>query len=203
MNKKDLPEWVKRYDRKGVTFRRKTDDCYFMVAVKSERVPGRKYPVLRQTYLGAVYSDRGFVPTQQESSSEFSLVECGLSHFIYANFRRDLMRSAFNSGAKEADGKIRAAIVLFLYGTIDDVTITLSAVSVGHEDEISAVKDGRSVANLSKVISRLLGERIGDEKDLRDLVSILRQSMADRRKPEFSGYPEKAEKILRKWGDFE
>ena len=202
MNKNDLPQWARKYDRKGVTFRKKPDGSFALIEVKSHRVPGKKNPAVSQTYLGTVYSDRGFVPAFREAESSSRLLECGLSHFVLSNFRGDLVRAAFNSGPEEADTKVRAAVLLFLYGRIDDVTLALSAVSLGHEEGIRKVKDGKSVLSLSRAIPKLIGERIRDRDDMEDLLLILRQSMADRRCPEFSGYPEAALRIMERWGSF-
>ena len=56
MKKELLPDWARKYDRKGVVFRKK-GDVFVMVEVHSHRVPGKKYPVVEQIYLGTVSPD--------------------------------------------------------------------------------------------------------------------------------------------------
>lgn len=163
---------------------------------------GQKYPVLDQTYLGTVSERDGFSPSNERAKTDDVLLECGLSHFVMANFRRELLRSVFNSSPDLADNKIAAAIVLFLYGAITPRTVRLTCVAYGREDVIVRLGSSSlpSLDNLRKRIESLFRERFGDENDRNDLICILRQEMSDPRSREFSGYTEDARKIMEKYG---
>lgn len=192
MKKNDLPAWAKKYDGKGITFR-KRGDSFALFRVSSHREPGKKYPVVEQTYLGTV---------SEKAKTNDVLLECGLSHFIMANFHRDLLRSVFNSAGDLADNRIAAAIVLFLYGAITPRTVRLTSVTKGREDTVIRLGSSSlsSLENLRKRIENLFRERFGDENDRNDLICILRQEMSDPRSREFAGYTEEAGKIMEKYG---
>jgi hypothetical protein len=198
MKKELLPDWAKKYNRKGVVFRKK-GDVFVMVEVHSHRVPGKKYPVVEQIYLGTVSPD-GFSPKGSSASSSDTLMECGLSHFILANFHRELTRSIFNSGDKDmTEGRIRAAIVLYLYGAITDITIGLTAASIGYQDAIAKVASSRTIRSICKKIDDLIMKSFPDDERRISVTSMLRQCMADRRNPVFSGYPDDVKMLL---GDY-
>lgn len=201
MKKNDLPAWAKKYDGKGIAFR-KRGDSFAVFRVSSHREQGKKYPVLDQTYLGIVSERDGFSPSNEKAKTDDTLLECGLSHFVMANFHRDLLRSVFNSSPDLADNKIAAAIVLFLYGAITPRTVRLTSVTHGREDTVLRLGSSSfpSLDNLRKRIENLFTERFGDENDRNDLICILRQEMTDPRSPEFSGYTEEARKIMEKYG---
>lgn len=201
MKKNDLPAWAKKYDRKGIAFR-KRGDSFAVFRVSSHREQGKKYPVLDQTYLGTVSERDGFSPSNERAKTNDVLLECGLSHFVMANFHRELLRSVFNSSPDLADNKIAAAIVLFLYGAITPRTVRLTCVAYGREDVIVRLGSSSlpSLDNLRKRIESLFRERFGDENDRNDLICILRQEMSDPRSREFSGYTEDARKIMEKYG---
>ena len=173
-----------------------------MFRVSSHREQGKKYPVLDQTYLGTISERDGFSPSYEKAKTNDMLLECGLSHFIMANFHRELLRSVFNSSHDLADNKIAAAIVLFLYGAITPRTVKLTSVTQGREDTVLRLGSSSlpSLENLRKRIENLFREKFGDERDRNDLICILRQEMADPRSPEFSGYTEEARKIMEKYG---
>ena len=203
MKKNDLPAWAKKYDGKGIAFR-KRGDSFALFRVSSHREHGKKYPVVEQPYLGTVSEKYGFSPSNERAKTDDVLLECGLSHFIMANFHRELLRSVFNSSPDLADNKIAAAIVLFLYGAITPRTIRLSCVAHGREDTVLRLGSSSlpSLENLRKRIENLFTEKFGDESDRNDLICILRQEMADPRSPEFSGYTEEARKIMEKYGGY-
>ena len=201
MKKNDLPAWAKKYDGKGIAFS-KRGDSFAVFRVSSHREQGKKYPVLDQTYLGTVSERDGFSPSNERAKTDDVLLECGLSHFVMANFHRELLRSVFNSSPDLADNKIAAAIVLFLYGAITPRTVRLTCVAYGREDVIVRLGSSSlpSLDNLRKRIESLFRERFGDENDRNDLICILRQEMSDPRSREFSGYTEEARKIMEKYG---
>lgn len=201
MKKNELPDWAKKYDGKGITFRKK-GDTFIMLRVSSHREKGKDYPVLDQTYLGTVTEKDGFSPVNEKARSSDELVECGLSHFILANFHRDLMRSVFNSAPDKAETKIAAATVLFIYGAITERTVRLTDASAGREEEILALGNSSkvSIENLAKRIGNLFRERFPDDTDRNDLICMLRQEVRDPRGTGFGGYTPGITEILEKYG---
>ena len=173
-----------------------------MFRVSSHREHGKKYPVVEQTYLGTVSEKGGFSPSYEKAKTNDALLECGLSHFVMANFHRELLRSVFNSSGDLADNKIAAAIVLFLYGAITPRTVRLTSVTDGREDIVLRLGSSSltSLENLRKRIENLFRERFGDDDDRNDLICILRQEMADPKSREFAGYTEEAREIMEKYG---
>ena len=201
MKKNELPNWVLKYDATGITFRKK-GDTYLMIKVSSKRVPDKKYPVLLQEYLGTITEKDGFTPSKEKAKSNDFLLECSLSHFIMANFYDDLLRASFNSNKKLAESKIKAAIILFIYGVITPLTIRLSTISIGCEEEIEklSLSSINTISNLSKRISNLFKEKITDEVDRINLICLLKQGVVDPRNTDFTSYNEKVLEILKKYG---
>ncbi len=202
MKKNELPDWVLKYDGKGITFRKK-GDAYLMIKVSSKRVSGKNYPLLSQEYLGTITEKDGFIPTKEKAKSSDFLVECCLSHFIMANFYGDLLSSLFNTNSKFAEAKIRASIILFIYGTITPLTIRLSIVSLGYEEEIEKLSslNLNSITKLSTRISSLFKQTFSDETDRENLICLLKQGLIDSRTKKFTSYNERVLEILKKYGD--
>lgn len=199
MKKNELPDWAKKYDGKGITFRKK-GDSFLLVRVSSHREKGKSYPVVDQTYLGTVTERDGFTPSNERANSSDTLIECGLSHFVMSNFHDDLQRSVFNSDAEKAKTKIAAAIVLFLYGDITGRTVRLTSATVGMEDTVLMIWPSSkvSVEKLAKRIGTLFAERFHD--DAHDLICMLRQEMCDPRGVGFRGYTDEVQEMLKKYG---
>ena len=199
MKKNELPEWAKKYDRKGVTFRKK-GESFALLEVSSERVEGKKHPVLRQKYLGTVTRE-GFVPARH-APGKVRMLECGLSHFILSNFTRVLTRACFNSSAKFAAPKVAASVVLFLYGQVTPVTVSLTMATKDMEQDVLSAAENSPVvvARLRDRISALLKERIKDERERTDLLAVLRQVQVFEDTPGFPGYPEQAAQIMERNG---
>lgn len=202
MKKNELPNWVLKYDAKGITFRKK-GNTYLMIKVSSKRVTDKNYPILSQEYLGTITEKEGFTPSKEKAKSKDFLLECSLSHFIMANFYDDLLRASFNSNKKLAESKIKAAIILFIYGAITPLTIRLSTISIGCEEEIEklSLSSINTISNLSKRISNLFKEKITDEMDRVNLICLLKQGVVDPRNTNFTSYNDKVLEILKKYGD--
>ena len=50
---KVYPEWVQKHRRKGTTIK-KVGNNYYLYKHSSKRVPGKKYPVPVDTYIGRI-----------------------------------------------------------------------------------------------------------------------------------------------------
>lgn len=171
----DYPEWAEKYRGKGRTIR-KVRDGYGLYECTSTYSPGQKYPKSRQTYLGMITEKDGFIPKksedQQTSHSSYYL-EYGLSHFIMANFKRDLMRSSYNA----TEDLIIFGIIYFLFGDFDEVFIRFTYLTHGKKEELSdRVAKGIAVNRLKTVsnkIEKLLELKIPNDRDRNVLTRLL------------------------------
>ena len=74
MKKNDLPAWAKKYDGKGIAFR-KRGDSFAVVRVSSHSEQGKQYQVLKKTYMGRVTERDGFSPKEERAKKDDSLLE--------------------------------------------------------------------------------------------------------------------------------
>lgn len=174
--KNQYPDWVEKYREKGKTIRR-VRDGYGLYKCTSVYDPNAKYPKSKQEYLGMITEDRGFIP-KKSTSSHPVYIEYGLSHLIWKNFKRLLIRSSFNGD----EHVVRLGIIMYLFGRTDDTTIPLSFISDGYEDVLTErllSTDIKRIERLSSKIDRLLHEKIRDESDRILLESSLRNCVMD------------------------
>lgn len=193
------PDWVEKYRTKGRTIR-KVRDGYGLYECTSVYVKGQKYPKSVQKYLGMITEKDGFIPKNPVNSTD-PFIEYGLSHFILANFKRDLERSVYNASSEI----IRLGIIFFMFGSIDPSLIASTYLSCNCLERLSErAAGGVSVTRLKSVsnkIGSLLEEHIPDERDRLVLVRLL--SLAVVRKDGNPGkviYPGEAQKIAERYG---
>lgn len=58
-----FPDWVQKYKEPGKTIK-KIGDGYYLYKATSHRVPGKKYPVSEQQYLGRI-TENGFIDARK------------------------------------------------------------------------------------------------------------------------------------------
>ena len=83
-NAKVYPEWVQRQKTKGTTVK-KVGNNYYLYKHSSKRVPGKKYPVPKDTYIGRITPDgieAGSVKKIPVDSSEVIVKELGFSRAV-------------------------------------------------------------------------------------------------------------------------
>lgn len=149
------PEWAEKYREKGRTLR-KVRDGYGLYQCTSQYVKGQKYPKSVQTYLGMITEKDGFIPKRSLTAPKVFL-EYGLSHFIMANFKRDLERSTFGASPE----LLRLGIIYYLFGSINDTFIRSTYISHGMEEELiqryeKGVSSRRLTTLSNKIESSLL-----------------------------------------------
>jgi hypothetical protein len=122
----NMPEWVKKYKTKGTTIRYiENSKQYVLIRVKSNRVKDKTYPVVSQEYLGII-TETGL---KLKYGVSIDNLEFGVSYFIYMNFKRELERKfSFDNGFTPT--LICATIIYFLYGSISDTLLHLSAIGL-------------------------------------------------------------------------
>lgn len=166
------PDWVEKFRGKGKTIR-KVRDGYALYQCTSVYVKGMKYPKSVQKYLGMITKEDGFIPKKSFVEHDIYL-EYGLSHFILANFKRDLYRSIYGHAQTDT---IIAGIIYYMFGSVDDVFVLSTFASRGCESNVLVrTRGGISINRLttiSKKISSLIEQKIPDEKDRLLLTKLL------------------------------
>lgn len=196
--KNTYPDWVEKYRGKGQTIR-KVRDGYGLYKCTSVYVPGARYPKSKQEYLGMI-TEKGFIPKKSVSEHP-SYIEFGLSHFIWSNFKRDLIRSTFNGSEYVA----RMGVVYYIFSAVNESLIPLTFISDGHADEmirlIPATSE-RRIKNIAKKINQLMDEKIKDKEDRAVLEALLRCCVMDSKNlsAQTPALPEAASEILERHG---
>jgi hypothetical protein len=143
----------------------------------------------------------GFIPKKSSSSLSGQYLEYGLSHFLMANFKRDLERSTYN-GAEEI---VLLGIVFYIFGSIDEVFIQSTWLTKGKaaaliERKNKGINESR-LKTVSNKIDSLLGQRIPDDHDRLILIKLLFLSVIDKSSvPESVVYPETLTAITERYG---
>lgn len=76
----DYPDWVMKYKTKGI-YIKKTKNGYSLYRGHSERVPGKKYPVLKcDEYLGLVTEKDGLIPSSPPVKPGIKVKTYGLEY---------------------------------------------------------------------------------------------------------------------------
>lgn len=175
-----LPEWARKYKRKGFDVRLK-GNSYALYKVTSARVEGKKNPQPVQEYIGVITERDGLIERKRKASelSRGEPVEYGLSHFVYANLRQRLQRSLFNVKGDMATPIIKLGIAEYIYGSIDGRTLSMSWIGRGSEAELLAFYARSSKGRVSAVARRIgpmMESIFGDDAGF--AVAALRQSVA-------------------------
>lgn len=165
------PDWVEKYRGKGRTIR-KVRNGYGLYECTSIYVPGMKYPKSKQKYLGMITEKDGFIP-KKTVVAPTGYLEYGLSHFIMANYKRDLMRSVFQS----SEELIIFGIIYHIFDGIDEIFIRSTYLSHGRLKElIDRAAKGVSINRMKAVsnkINGLLEQDIPNDKDRNILIKLL------------------------------
>ena len=193
------PEWVEKYRTKGRTIR-KVKNGYALYHCTSHLVPGLPYPKSEQEYLGMITEKDGFIPKKSKKESR-QFLEYGLSHLLWANFRRDLLRSMSN-GTEEA---AKLAILQYIFGSCSDLCIQSSWLTAPDADIILQARENtpsERVARLCSKLGSMLEEKIPDEAERTLVVRMLMLCVVEKgpeavRKPDV---PEHVMEILGKYG---
>ncbi len=193
------PDWAEKYRAKGRTLR-KVRDGYGLYECTSVYVKGEKYPKSKQTYLGMITETDGFIP-KKSSSLSGQYLEYGLSHFLIANFKRELERSTY-TGSEDI---VLLGIVFYIFGSVDEVFIRSTWLTKGKADAlIDRVNKGineNRLKTVSNKIGSLLAQRIPDDHDRLILIKLLFLSVIDKSSvPESVVYPDTLKTIIERYG---
>lgn len=193
------PDWAEKYRGKGRTLR-KVRDGYGLYQCTSEYVKGQKYPRSVQTYLGMITEKDGFIPKRSVTMPD-AFLEYGLSHFIMANFKRDLERSSYDCSPEV----LHLGIIYYLFGDVNDTFIRSTYLSHGMEEElIQRFEKGissRRLKTISNKIESSLKTAIPDESHRLILTKLLFLSViGSDSQPESVLYPKEVKEIAERYG---
>ena len=193
------PDWAEKYRGKGRTLR-KVRDGYGLYQCTSEYVKGQKYPRSVQTYLGMITEKDGFIPKRSVTAPD-AFLEYGLSHFIMANFKRDLERSSYDCSPEV----LHLGIIYYLFGDVNDTFIRSTYLSHGMEEElIQRFEKGissRRLKTISNKIESSLKTAIPDESHRLILTKLLFLSViGSDSQPESVLYPKEVKEIAERYG---
>ncbi len=96
-----IPEWAKRWNRKGCTIQAQPDGLY-LYAVKSRRVKGIKYPVVDRTYVGVVTAE-GVVAKVDVNidKGDIAVHEAGFTDAVLTAARPEELAPSLEQGRRE------------------------------------------------------------------------------------------------------
>ena len=197
--KNQYPQWVEKYRTKGCTIR-KVRNGFGLYRCTSVSSPDLPYPKSKQEYLGMVTEKDGFIP--KKATAEHPLyIEYGLSHLIWKNFKRELLRSSFN----ETEAVIRLGIVKYIFSDVNEALVRLSYISDGVEEPLIKLlgsTSGQRLENIRRKIDSLLSEKIGNATDRACLEALLRCCVMDSRNrtAQMPALPEAARQIIERYG---
>lgn len=195
------PDWAEKYRGKGRTIR-KVRDGYGLYQCTSVYQPGQKYPKSVQKYLGMITEKDGFIPKRSDAPYVSSrCLEYGLSHFIIANFKRDLCRSGYSA----SEMIVIFGVLQYIFGDVNEVFIRSSYLCIGKEEELlERLSQGLSPNRMKKMtntIEKLIAEKIPDEKERNILIKLLfLTTIHETADPKSAVYPSKATEIAQKYG---
>ena len=197
--KNQYPEWVEKYRTKGCTIR-KVRNGYGLYRCTSVFDPNLPYPKSKQEYLGMVTERDGFIPKKTTADHPF-YIEYGLSHMIWNNFKRNLMRSSFNG----TESVIRLGVVKYIFSDVNETLIYLTFISDGNEQEMIrslSTTSAQRIENIRRKIDELMSQRIRNPQERSVLEALLRTCVMDskNRRAQTPALPEEARLLLERYG---
>lgn len=197
-----LPDFAKPYKTKGHDVR-KVRGRYQLFKINSQRIEGKKYPVLKQEYLGTIDPEKGLIPKNSLKvvTAGNVLVEYGLSHFILKHFIRELVRSTFNNSC--SDSVLIMAVIHFIYRHVDERFIRLSYLARKYKaspENYSESSINRAI-RLSKKISECMSAMFPERSDRDYVIALLKEIRVSAEIDTVSfTYPNELVEIFKKYG---
>ncbi len=203
MKLEDLPDYAKPFKRTGYDVR-KQGKTYSLYKISSHRVPGKKYPVLDQEYIGIIDESGTLINKKEYPKADEKVhiwLEYGLSSFIMNKHKRALIRSLFNGSADKNKTLVVLAIVKYVFGSTSETAIDCCYLTKEVREDILKVRDICSQDRLERLVKKI-GEleklTLGDDKE--DFEILMKLCVIDKESTSVPSYPEKAMKILERHG---
>lgn len=173
------PDWVEKYRGKGKTIR-KTAYGYGLYKCTSVYDKKKGYPRSCQEFLGMIDEKKGFIPKVKKNANP-EYIEYGLSSFIMANFKRDLVRSSYGTSNSNLR-LIKIGIINFIFGFYSKQLLKYSYLTyedIETLDYVDVVNPIR-VKKISNKIDELFKSKISSDIDRLNLINILKLSVIDK-----------------------
>ena len=190
-----LPDFAKSYKTKDYDVRL-VRGSYQLFKVTSKRVEG----MLEQSYVGTIAPDKGLLPKKLSPSESPTLVEYGLSTFIFKYLKRKVQRSMFNHSCSEQSFIL--GVILFMYGHTQERFIRLSYLSKSFtkSPEVTSDTAKSRIKKIASLIKTCFEELIPDDADRDYLIVLLRELKVDINAPKASViYPKELSALLAKY----
>lgn len=203
MKLQDLPDYAKPYKKKGYDVR-KQGESFFLYKISSHRVPGKKYPVLDQEYIGIINESGTLVNKKEYPKAEEKThiwLEYGLSSFIMMRHKRALIRSLFNGSADKNRTLVVLAIIKYVFGSASETAIDCCYLAKEIKEDLLKIRETCSSERLERLV-RKIGElekqMLGEDRE--DFEILMKLCVIDKESTSEPSYPEKAMKILERHG---
>lgn len=176
----DLPEYAKKYKKKGFDVKKK-DNTYYLYEITHIKKPNKKYLTTKYVYVGKITESGDLIKAHAESDKPQRYLEYGLSSYIYSFHRRTLQRSLFNITGETADTLIMLGIIQYVFGIISEEIISSSYLTYAQATHLfnfynSSKLNHRQVTTISNRIETLLEEKI-PSKEKREVFIVSLRSM--------------------------
>ena len=154
MKKELLPTWAQPYKKTGYDIRLEKGR-YVLYKISSKRVKDLKYPKLIQEYIGVITED-GLKEKNSVTfnADKYKTLEFGLSNFIYKEYKRELIRSLFNSG-NNTDDIVRLGIIYFVFGDVKKETLSSSFLTYKDADTLFSCYERISKTRVKTVVNKI------------------------------------------------
>ena len=193
------PDWVEKYRTEGVTVR-KVRDGYGLYKCTSKREEGKPYPKLQQEYLGMITEKNGFIP-KKSTSAHPVYIEYGFSHFLWENFKRDIIRGLY----RPSENLAILGVIRYIFGSTEPFLIRATYLSDGIEDALIEYAGKIAKSRISSARNRVdtvYKSAVPDEQDRTILEAQLRLCVMDskNRSAQLPALPAEAAEIIERYG---
>ena len=178
----DLPEYAKKYKKKGFDVKKK-DNTYYLYEITHVKKPNKKYLTTKYVYVGKITESGDLIKAHTESDKPQRYLEYGLSSYIYSFHRRTLQRSLFNITGETADNLIMLGIIQYVFGVISEEILSSSYLTYAQATHLfnfynSSKLNHRRVTTISNRIETLLEEKIPSKEKREVFIASLRSMPA-------------------------
>ena len=186
MKRENLPEFAKIYKTKGYDVR-KRNDIYYLYKITSVCCKEKKYPVLKQEYIGVIDPIKGLIRKETNISINGQLLEYGYSHFLYVNFAISIRNSSFTNTSPDF---VKACVLYYIYKTTDERVIKLSSLYNEQIKGFFKTSSIKRIQSLSNKLDILIKSKITNDADLKYISFSLMNIMAinNKRVVEYADY---------------
>lgn len=180
MRSENLPEYAKKFKVKGYDVK-KVGNKYYQYKVEHHREKDKKYPITKFIYIGLIDEKKGLIKAHTQKEEEIEgYLEYGLSNYIYSTFKRTLQRSLFNCSGPYGEIMIKIGIIKYIFNEVTKEALESSYLTYESAEETYElyIKNEKRYEEknliITNKISKLLEDRIEDEKKRKKLINSLR-----------------------------